>query len=285
MGNGKRVLAGAITTLGIVAQAGATPAPAGLAALSPDTPGAGSHLLVDAKGPEGGLRPKQLPVALGLAFAKGFTLNLAAVDGTCTAKQADAQACPEASRLGAGAIGVVATGPAFSPDGDRFLAKLSFFRADTPDGIVFSFREQESGFSGASIGKVSTIDRDGYGALIRWDALPLPELPPGFTFSIDHLQLDLGAGSQAAPVAAPKPKPKPKKKAKPKLRCVKYKGAKGHRRCVKYKRASTAHKSAAGSFIVNPAACTGSWAVQLQIAYKSGEEQREAAAPCTAPAR
>lgn len=289
-GRGGPLAAGTLlATIALAAPAAASPAPEGAAALQPNTPSTGSHVLLDFKDQAGGFRPKALPTALGLAFAKGFVLDTSAVPGVCTAAQANKLQCPEDSRLGAGAIGVVAYGPAFSPGGDHFLAKLGFFRAAPPvsgdtGGIVFSFKETTSGFSGASIGSIRSIDQGDYGTLIRWDKLPLPALPPGFQFTIDHLQVDLGVGSAAAPVKKPSHRRRHRRKRHVvALPCVRYRGPRHHRHCVAYRhRRRHARAAAATSFVLNPPTCAGTWAIQLQVGYKDGEEQREAAAPCVA---
>ena len=79
--------------------AAATPVPAGVASLQPNTAGAGSHLLLDARGADAGFRQNSIPSSLGWAFEKGFELNAAAAPAKCTVDQAKKEQCPPDSRL------------------------------------------------------------------------------------------------------------------------------------------------------------------------------------------
>src|SRR5437868_15530624 len=94
------IATGALVVLG--ATANASPAPDGTAFVVPTTAGAGSHLHIDAKGQDGGMTPKEIPTALGIAFGTGFALEPAAVPGTCTADQAKNYACPDNSVIAHG---------------------------------------------------------------------------------------------------------------------------------------------------------------------------------------
>jgi hypothetical protein len=274
-----------IALLACATGAAASPAPAGTAALSPNTPGTGSHLLVDVSGKDGGFHAGVIPNALGIAFEKGFTLDTAAVPGKCTVGQARNEQCPADSRLGGGAIGVQFAG-------DHYTAHLEFFRTDPPNagdqgGIILFFKETESGYSDAGAGSVRTIDEGNLGQVIRWDKLPLPQgLPPG-AITIDHLQLDLGAGSAAAPAAIPGRSHPRRHRHRVRLRCAVYHGHGRRRHCVRYFHGRRNHlppratKSAVGSFIANPPSCpAGTWTVQLQVDSGDAHERREAAAPC-----
>src|SRR3954471_2023298 len=186
--------------------AAATPVPAGVAAVQPNTAGAGSHLLLDARGADAGFRPNSIPTSLGWAFEKGFELNAAAAPAKCTLDQAKNEQCPPDSRLGSGAIGVNLTG-------SHATAKIDFWRADPPQpgdesGIILYFKEPDSGFTDAGIGSIRAIDDGNLGQLIRFDKLPIPQLPPGVQITLDHIQVDFGAGSAGTPAAgAPAPAP------------------------------------------------------------------------------
>jgi hypothetical protein len=261
----------------VPALASGSPMPASEVALSPAGASAGSHLKVDAPGADAGFRSGQLPTSFAVAFGKGFALNPAAVAGTCTVALANKDQCPANSRLGAGAIGV-------ELNGAHYTANLEFFRADPPQagdegGIIFYFKEPQSGFNGASVGSVRSVDDGLYGQLITFDKLPLPALPPGLDLQLDRLQLDLGAGAATAPVAVPHHK-------KAKRRCLRHRGHGSKRHCVKWakpKRKPKPAATASTSFILNPATCTGSWPVQLRWGYKDGtQELREATPACTA---
>jgi hypothetical protein len=269
------IFAAVLAVAAAPAAAWSSPMPAGDASVSPDTVSTGSHFKVDATTTDAGFRNGQLPTALSIAFQKGFALDPTAVAGTCTTALANKDQCPADSRLGAGAIGV-------SLNGAHYTASIEFFRTAPPQptdqgGIIFYFKEPQSGFNGSSVGSVRTVDQGIYGELIQFDKLPLPNLPPGLNIQLDHLQLDLGAGSAAAPVAIPHHTTKKKHR----YRCVKYRGHGRRHHCVKWKRIVTAHKSSATSFIINPATCTGTWGAQLTWGYQDGtQEQREATLAC-----
>jgi hypothetical protein len=263
--------------------AGASPAPAGGITVRPNAAGAGSHLLVDLDGNGAGFRRSQIPVGFAIAFEKGFALDTTAVSGTCTTGAAEKDQCPANSRLGGGSIVV-------SLNGGKYTAAITFFRADSDNGVVFYFKEPQSGFNGASLGTVKPTDEAPYGTVLDFPKLPLPDLPPGLDIQLQSLKLDVGAGSGSGTVRKPKPHHKHKHKHKKKRYCVKHRGKGSKRHCVKWskhrprKHHHRAHASAASSFITNPPACTASWTVQLRWTYKDGtKELREGGAPCAAP--
>lgn len=285
----RRLLCACVLALATAAvPADASPVPAGVAALQPNTQGAAAHLLIDAKGADAGFRQNTIPTKLGWAFEKGFGLDVTAAPEKCTVEQARKEQCPEKSRLGKGAIGVNLTG-------SHATARIDFFRADPPQagdqgGIILYFKEPDSGFTDAGVGSVRAIDEGNLGEVIRFDKLPIPQLPPGVEITLDHIQLDFGAtssGSEPGPAAAPG-------RRKVRLPCKRYKPRHGrHRKCVAYRKglryhlpdrgsSATVRAAAATSFITNPPACDGDgWTIQLQVDYRDGSaERREAQAPC-----
>jgi hypothetical protein len=282
------VLTGAVT-----APAWASQAPDGTAKLDPATAGAGSHLLIDAQGPAGGgFHRREIPTGLTIALNKGFGYEPGAVAGICSDDDANNDRCPPNAIVGTGALDVLAEGYAFGPDGQHFTAQLTFYRANPRDpadpmGIVFSFRETSSGFHGASIGRVMTIDDGALGSQLRWDQLPIPKLPPGMSFTLERLRIDFGAGS-ATPPQRVQPTAKKKKKRARRCRKVTRRTRSGRKRTVfvcrkKHRRrrsSSRARSAQAGALLTNPTSCTGSWKVRLELTYPSGTEQRDADAPC-----
>jgi len=114
-----------------------------------------------------------------------------------------------------------------------------------------------------------------YGSQIRFDKLPLPDLPPGITITINELKLDLGAGT-AAPAHTPAVQRKKKHKRLPV--CTR----KRRKHCRHVKKKTRAHAAATGAFLTNPTTCTGNWTVALELDYANHTERREATVPCTA---
>jgi hypothetical protein len=269
--------------------AAASQAPSGTAKVDPTTPSAGAHLLIDAQGADGGgFHRQQIPTALAIDLQKGFAFDPSAVTGICSDDQANNEQCPPNSIVGTGTLDVLAEGYAFGPNGQNFTAQLTFYRANPrqagdPMGVVFQFREPSSGFHGASIGRLTTLDDPVLGPQLRWDQLPIPKLPPGMSFTLQRLRMDIGAGT-----ATPPQRVKPKKKRKHRCRKVTRRTKSGHKKTVfvcpkrKHKKKTTAHKAQAGALLTNPPTCTGSWRVRLEITYKDGTEQRDADAPCQA---
>jgi hypothetical protein len=232
----------------VPALATGSPMPAGSVTLKPATFKAGSHLRVAADGTDAGFRKGQIPQQFSIAFNDGFVLRPAAVKSTCTEDKANKDACPASSILGKGSIQVVLAG-------SRYTAKLTFFRA--AKGVIFYFKEPESGFNGASTGTIRK-GSEPYGKVLAFDKLPLPALPPGLDIRLDKFALDLGASG-------------------PQGKCTKYKttgkGKSKKRKCVKRARRPV--------FITNPPDCAaGSWSFQIRWGYKSGEELREGSVPC-----
>jgi hypothetical protein len=270
--------------------AAASPAPAGTAKLDPATAGAGAHLLLDAQGQAGGgFHRQEIPSGLAIALNKGFAVDPNAVAGICSDDQANNEQCPPNSIIGTGSLDVLAEGYAFGPNGQQFVAQLTFFRANPrqpgdPMGVVFSFRETSSGYHGASIGRLSTVDDAVLGPEIRWDKLPIPDLPPGLHFTLQRLRLDLGAGSATPPVRV-----QPKKKRKHRCRKVRKRTKSGRTKtvfvCPKKKKRTTSHahaSQATGALLTNPPTCAQTWRVRLELDYPSGTERRDADAPCSA---
>src|SRR5437764_5081788 len=246
----------------------ASPAPDGTAFVVPTTAAAGSHLHIDAKGQDGGMTPKEIPDALGIAFGPGFTLDPSAVPGTCTADQAKNYACPADSVLANGSWSGVVQGLGFGENGQPFNAALTFYKAPPqqsgdPAGVVFTYKETSYNFKGEGLGRLENTSDAAYPVAIRFDKLPLPDLPPGLTITLQELKLDIGAGS-----ATPAHSPKVTRKRLPycgkdrhhHCRPLPYCSKHRHHRCRHRRRSATA--ADAGSFITNPAACAGSWSVQ-----------------------
>src|SRR4051794_14433160 len=222
----RRLMVCMLALMGLAAApAAASQAPAGTAKLDPAAAGAGSHLLIDAQGAEGaGFHRREIPTGLTIALNRGFAFAPAAAAGVCSDDDANNDSCPPNAIVGTGALDVFAEGYAFGPDGQHFTAQLTFYRANPRDpadpmGIVFSFKETSSGFHGASIGRVMTVDDGVLGSALRWDQLPTPKLPPGMSFTLERMRIALGAGS-----ATPPQRVQPttaKKKKKKKRRCHK----------------------------------------------------------------
>jgi hypothetical protein len=277
------------------------PAPAGLATLVPDNAAAPSHLKLDAEGPGGGLEAGKLPSSLAFAWQKGFTIDPSAVPGVCSNSQADNGQCPDSSRFASGTIDLVAHGGGFAPGGSHYTANLTLYvgppqQAGDPAGAVFHFIEPSSGFSGSSRGRIDNLSDPTYGTEVRFDKLPLPSLPPGFTFDLQSLKLDVGVigGQSAAPSGSGTGSgsgsgsgtgttntPGHRRRRHRRGRTL-------HIRHHAVRKASTGAASAAGaraasasSFLVNPPTCSGSWSVRLQIGYSDGVQERDASAPCT----
>lgn len=266
----------------------ATPAQDGTAFVVPTTAGAATHLHIDARGTDGGLTPKEIPVAMGISLQRGFTVDPSAVAGTCSADQAKNYACPADSLIANGSFLGTVTGLGFGPNGQPFNAAISLFKAPPqqagdPAGVVFQFKESSSGFQGEGLGRLMNLPATSpYGTAIRFDKLPLPSLPPGLTITINEVKFDIGAGS-----ATPAHSPKVTRHAKKHHRRKCTKKRRRHHKCrVHHRRkrrttSRSAHTSATGAFLTNPATCTTGWSVQLEFDYKSHQELREAAVPCT----
>lgn len=286
---GRGTLGAVLVALALPAASSASPAPDGTAFLVPTNAGSGSHLHIDAKGPDAGLTPKEIPQALGVAFQKGFAFDPAAVPGSCSDQQMKDNACPADSTVANGAMTGRVTGLGFGADGSPFDAAVTLYKAPPrqdgdPAGLVFAFHEQNYNFSGAGPGRLQPLPDDPtYGMQMRFDKLPLPDLPPGITVTIEELRLDIGAGS-ATPAHSPTV-------ARHRHRHPCRKGHKGRKCRRKRRRERRRHrrqlaqaKQSTGTFLANPPTCAGNWTVQLQLDYPAHSERREASVPCAQPA-
>jgi hypothetical protein len=228
-----------------------------------------------------------------LAFDKGFAFDPAAVAGVCSDDAANNDTCPANSIVGTGVLDLLAEGFAFGANGQQFTAQLTFYRANPrqqgdPMGIVFAFKETSSGYHGTSIGRVRSIDDPMLGTELQWDKLPVPSLPPGMHFTFERLRLDVGAGTATPPVRM---QPKPKRNCRKVRRhgkryylCRKRVKTMRCRKSGKRWLCRTRSRSAqdGGAFLTNPATCTSTWRMRLQLAYPSGIETRDTDAPCSA---
>ena len=295
----RRLLISLALVVGIVVVAGpaaaaTAPAPAGTAKLQPPTPGAGSHLLLDAQGAAGaGFHRQEIPTGIALTLQRGFALSPGAVAGVCSDDLATKDQCPPNAIIGTGTLEVLGEGFAFGPSGQHFTAQLTFYRAEPrqpgdPMGAVFSFRETSSGFHGASIGRVHDTGDPLLGFEARWDQLPIPQLPPGLHFTLERLRADIGAGSATPPVRVKA------KKRRHRCRKITRHTPSGRRKTVfvcrkKHRRHRAAPRAVvraaqAGTppaLLTNPATCGGSWRIRIELVYRDGTEQRDADAPCT----
>ena len=286
---------GALAAFGIgaadPAQSDTQPAPAGLATLAPATAATPSHLKLDAEGPAGGLESGKLPTSFAFALQNGFTVDPKAVSSVCTNSQADNNQCPDSSRFAAGTIDLVARGGGFSPSGSHYTAQLSLYvgepqQAGDPAGAVFHFVEPSSGFQGSSRGRIATLSDPTYGVEVRFDKLPLPTLPPGFSFDLQSLKLDVGviAGQAPAPSGSSgQSGSSGSGSSSPTGHKRRRRRRHGTAMVIRHHapRRASATAASSSSFLTNPATCSGSWQVRLQIGYSDGVQERDATPACT----
>lgn len=276
----------------VPARSDTEPAPAGLATLVPNSAASPSHLKIDAEGSAGGLEPDKVPTSLAFAFQKGFEIDPQAVPGVCTNSDADNKHCPDNSRFASGTINLTGHGTAFGANGQQFTADVALYvgepqRPGDPAGAVFYYIEPTSGYHDAFRGRIDVPADPTYGTEIRFDNFSLPPLPPGYSFDLQSLKLDVGtAGSQ--PPAPPAPSlsgpplgASPGASGKPRRRRRRRHRPVRHRRDHAPKPAASATAAAASSFLTNPATCAGSWSIRLQIGFSDGVQERDASAPCT----
>lgn len=287
----------ALLGLAVPARSDTEPAPSGLATLVPDNAGAPSHLKLDAEGPSGGLEAGKLPNSLAFAFQNGFTVAPSAVPGVCSNSQANNNSCPDNSRFASGTIDLVAHGGGFAPGGSHYTADLTLYiappqQAGDPAGAVFYFVEKSSGFQGSSLGRIITLSDPTYGTEVRFDKLPLPQLPPGFTFDLQSLKLDVGvesgqtgssgsSGGNGTSGSGTTPGSHRSHRHRRSKRKHRHGTSPLRLRPHAPRRAPTATSAAASSFLTNPTTCSGTWSIRLQIGFADGEQERDASAPCT----
>jgi hypothetical protein len=295
------LVAVSLTVVG-AARSDTEPAPAGLATLAPNAASAPSHLKLDAEGSAGGLEPGKLPMTFAFAVQHGFTVNPQAIPGVCSNSQADNDQCPDSSRFATGSIDLIAHGPGFGASGQEYTADLALYiappqQAGDPAGAVFHFIQPDTGFHGASRGRIENLSDPTYGTEVRFDKLPLPSLPPGYSFDLKNLKLDVGnAGGEPPAPPAPPATLGPGSSTTPSGNGTTHHKKKKHRR--RHKRhhktrtrhhrprtvrqtSATATAAASGTFLVNPTTCAGSWAIRLELGYSDGVQERDASAPCT----
>ena len=253
------------------------------AQLTPNTAGAGSHLVLDAKGTDAGLRAQTIPAGLAIGLQKGFTIDPSAAAGVCSDAQAGKNACPANSIVGTGSLDVLAEGFAFGAHGTAFTAQITFYRATPrqpgdPMGVVFFFREPTSGFQGSSIGRLEPAGDAALGQEIRFDKLPIPSLPSSLHFTLRELKLDLGAGASTPPVRVTK------KKRKHRVR--RHHGR--YATLLSTRWAGTPPGAialepggpAGAALLTNPTTCASSWLVRFEVDYSDGPQTHDAQAPC-----
>jgi hypothetical protein len=254
------------------------------AQLNPNTAGAGSHLILDGKGTDAGLRPQTIPSGLAIGFDKGFAFDPTAVAGVCSDDAAAKFTCPANSIVATGSIDLLGEGFAFGAHGTAFTAQLTFYRATPrqpgdPMGVVFYFREPSSNFQGASIGRLRPASDPVLGEELRFDKLPIPALPNGLHFTLRELKLDFGAGAATPPVRVTKKKRR--------ARRSRVRGDSFTRTSARFVPGATFATGptfpASAALLKNPSTCAGTWRVRLEVDYGDGPQTHDAAAPCARP--
>ncbi|MEA2354501.1 MAG: hypothetical protein QOD61_630 [Solirubrobacteraceae bacterium] len=283
----KRVVA-SIVTVGVglwaALPASADTAPAGTLTAQPGGAGAGTHLVVDAKGTGAGFGGA-FPLGVTLALYKGYSLDLAAA-GRCSDAAASAGACPASSQIATGlATGTASLAGLFS---QAVSAPVGVFLANPSNGdladVVVEVVVQ--GTTETARGQLVAVSDPTFGYEFRFDPLPAVAVPAGLAVTLGEFKLDVGA-SATGPAPAPKPAPKLKKCKKgyhhnSKHKCVKNKKKK---KPVKKKAASLVTASAAATvthnLITNPTTCAGSWPAQLRVRYADHTQTLDAAIVCS----
>jgi hypothetical protein len=293
-----RTGAAALTLAAAVAATSlASPAPDGTVSVSPNTPAVPSKFHLDAKGEPGGFPEGKIPSKMSVDFQPGFGFDGRSVSVFCKDSEAADYKCPESSRIGKGSVDVTLHGQFLPPSGENYTAALSFYAAAPRSsgdvlGVVFQFFEKSSGLQGSTIGRLIPANGDpAYGSELRFDKLPLPDIPPGITITIKRWTFDLTA-QRTTPSSGATGK---KKKRLPVCsrhrhrrcrtvlpRCTKKRKHHCRRKAKKHIRLPAPPPGETYTLVRNPPSCAGSWAIRLRITYANGTQTREAKAPCSA---
>jgi hypothetical protein len=286
----QRVLA-SILTIGAGLWAAAAPAfadtaPPGTLVAQPNTPGAASHLLVDAKGTGAGFGAA-LPSGVTLALFKGFALDLAAA-GRCSDGDAAGGNCPTSSRIATGMVsGTASLAGLFA---QPVTAPISVFLAGSSNGdladVVVEVTVQ--GTVQTARGQLVAVSDPvfGYEFHFAFDPLPAGTVPVGTTVTLGEFTLDVGASATGPGAVIPPPKVKKCRKGyhhNSKNKCVKNKKKKKKpaKKKTTKKASVAAVTTVTHNLFTNPTTCTGSWPTQLRVTYPDHTQTLDAAIACS----
>jgi len=250
----------------------ADPAPSGTATAQPNTPSQPSHIVIDAKGSSGGLG-SSLPQGVTVAVYKGFVLDLQAVAERCSDAQAASFTCPADSQVASGSFSGTASGPGFQTP---FNGTIEAFLGPTRGGdLADVFVEVDVDGKHGARGQLVAVSDPTFGYELRFDPLPQPTLPPGFSATVNQLTVNIGASRITGSTPSPSRGTSPTRTRRRRCRT---------RRCRRRGQGQGAGRSAATvthSLITNPAACSGSWPLQIRVRYSDHTDVRDAAIACS----
>ena len=164
--------------------------------VEPDVAGAASRLVIVASGQQaasGG----ELPRSASVAFARGARFDPRAIAARCTEQQASAFACPEASRMGRGDAQGTVSGALVPGGSQEFDAAIDVYLAPRRQGeiagIIVQVREPRYGFRASARGSLVRLSSRHFGAELRFDFPESEPLPPGFTLTVQRIEVTVGA--------------------------------------------------------------------------------------------
>lgn len=214
--------------------------------LTPNTPGADSHLQVSAHGPFS--PPSGRPTSVRLVTQPGFRSSAGSVKVLCTAQQESQDACPAASRVGAGTA--TATGTLGTVSEQDTISFTIYLGVPQRRGDIASLQlsGSDSLFHQSAHATGRLLSTRTHGLELLFDQLPSPQVPAGTQVTLDRLDLHAGA-----------------------VRTV---IVRRHRRRVRERL----------SLITNPPTCHGKWSSVLTVMFSDGSSQsRTFLAACRAP--
>ena len=162
--------------------------------LQPNLAGKPSTLVIEATG-DSAQAGGGIPRSAQILVQRGFKVDPKSRAARCSEAQAEASACPEASRIGAGEVDGTASG-AIVPGGSLdFTAEIGLFlapreRSQDLAGIVVAVREPTSGIQGSATGRIIPRRQGPFGYELRFDDLDSAAEPPaGVTIELKRLEL------------------------------------------------------------------------------------------------
>jgi len=183
----------AATAVALPAVALADTAPDGTVTASPNKQGAGSTLVLDAKGSTASAGASQTPSKVVLALTRGIAFDSRAVTARCSDDQAKQNACPKGSRTGSGFADFHTSGLVSTSGRAKIGQFLATRKPGAPGDVQFVVHVDQTNSNSSARGHLVRLGGSGpFGYELRLD-FPATPAPMGVQVTIDRLVLRTGA--------------------------------------------------------------------------------------------
>ncbi|HVS29552.1 MAG TPA: hypothetical protein VHE14_08360, partial [Solirubrobacteraceae bacterium] len=135
--------------------------------------------------------------------------------------------------------------------------------------------EPTTGMRGGATGRLVPVSGGPFATELRFDPLPSPALPPGFTITLKRATLRVGAERTVTASTTTPTRGGGQTRSRGRHRRRRSRQRRGKKRA--HAAADVRH-----DLITNPPTCGGTWAAQVRLRYPDRTDTRDVAVPCVA---